>query len=55
MKNKIKRDYVLSVAINEQEHEMLLMIAREIGMTKSEAIRWLIRVEFEGRFGKDVA
>jgi len=48
-----KRDYVLSVALNEYEREMLEKIGKVMHLTKSEAIRDIIRAEYENRFGKE--
>jgi hypothetical protein len=50
---KIKRDYVLSVALNEHERDMLEKIGEAMHLTKSEVIRQIIRTEYEGRFGKE--
>jgi predicted DNA-binding protein len=50
MKKDLKRGYVLSVAINNHELEMLEKISEDTKRTKSEVVRELIRQEFEGRF-----
>lgn len=55
MKDELRRKNLLSVAINDAELEMLESISKETNRTKSEVVRELIRREYEGRFGKDVA
>jgi len=47
-----RRDYVLSVALNEHEREMLEKIGEAMYLTKSEVIRDIIRTEYEYMFGK---
>ena len=48
-----KRDYVLSVALNEHERELLEKIGKAMHLTKSEVIRDIIRTEYTYRFGKE--
>lgn len=50
-----KRTIHISVVLNDKEAEMLEKLIEELGRTKSEMVRELIRQEYEGRFGKDVA
>ena len=60
MKDKLKRDNILSVAINSYEEHMLDELSEANTRTKSEVVRELIRTAWrqavvDGRIKEDVS